>query len=67
MGKKVQGSNYGLISDISVTGLWKTMKICQDTRPLGCNSGSFEEEAGMLNRWYTSEDNTLDGLYTGEL
>ena len=50
MGKKVQGSNYGLISDISVTGLWKTMKICQDTRPLGCNSGSFEEEAGMLNR-----------------
>lgn len=67
MGKKVQGSHYGLISDIFVIGLWKTMKIYQDTRPLDSNSGSFVDEAGMLNRWYTSEDSTVDGLYTGEL
>jgi hypothetical protein len=47
-GKKVQGSYRGLISDIFVNGLRKITKNCQDTWPLGFNSGLLEEVA-VLN------------------
>jgi hypothetical protein len=65
MEKKVQGSHNGLISDIFVNGLLKTTKNCQDTRPLGFNSGPFEEEA-VPNGRYSSENSTVDGFYMGE-